>query len=293
MRARAALGLVRPFTLLAPVVGTACGAAVAASARGLPYEFARVLPALLSAMAATGASNAWNQVFDAEIDRVNKPDRPIPAGLATPRAALGFGDLLAVLSLLLGALASPGFLACVGAGLVGTWIYSAPPLRTKRHALLASLTIALPRGLLVPVAGWAVLASPAAGEPWALGAILALFVLGAAGTKDFADIRGDAAHGCRTLPVLLGPERAARWIAPFLFLPFALYPAFGALGWLGAPLGRLAALGLVLAAAGWLTARALTADPERLAAGDRNHPAWRGMYLLMLGAQVGTALAYA
>ena len=39
-------------------------------------------------------------------------------------------------------------------------------------------------------------------------------------------------------------------------------------------------------------ARSLLADPARLARGDGNHPAWRGMYLLMAGAQVGTTLAY-
>jgi chlorophyll/bacteriochlorophyll a synthase len=293
VKPRVALALVRPFTLLAPAVGACAGAVVAAGALGVPLPWAGVAAACLSAAAATGASNAWNQAHDAPLDRVNKPERPIPAGLVGEGAALGLGDLLAVLALGLGALASGAFLACVAVGLLCTWIYSAPPLRTKRHLVGALGTIALSRGLLVPVAGWAVVAAPTSSDPWALGAVAGCFVLGAAATKDFSDVEGDRAHGCRTLPVLLGPRRAARVVAPFLVLPFLGYPLLGALGLLAAPLGRLVALGAALALLGGLTAWALLADPDRLARGDRNHPAWRGMYLLLLGSQVGTALVYA
>jgi 4-hydroxybenzoate polyprenyltransferase len=290
---RAIAGLIRPFTLLAPVVGTACGAAVAHGARGVEWLVPDLLWAALSAATAVGASNAWNQAFDVDLDRVNKPRRPIPAGEATVGGALLLGDVCAFLALVLASLASPGFLACVTVGILGTWIYSAPPLRTKRHALAASLTIAIPRGLLVPVAGWSVVADPLDGEPWALGAVLFLYVLGAAVTKDFADVEGDRAHGCRTLPVILGAERAARLVAPFLVVPFGLYPLFGVLGWLTAPMGRLVALAAVLAAGGLWTAWALLRNPASLLSGERNHPAWRGMYLLMVGAQVGAAVVYA
>jgi chlorophyll synthase len=287
------LRLIRAFTLLAPVGGTAAGAAVAASALQRAWLTPALLFACLSAAAATAASNAWNQVFDLELDRVNKPDRPLPSGRIPVGRALRFGHLLALVALVLGALASWPFFACVGIGVLGTWIYSAPPLRTKARPALALLTIAIPRGLLVPVAGWSVVAFPDRTDPWALGLVSGLFVLGAAGTKDFSDVPGDRAHGCRTLPVLLGPERAARLMAPFLVVPFLLYPLLGALGWLSAPSVRLWLLGGALAVLGAATARALLRDPARLASGERNHPAWRGMYLLLIGCHVGAALAYA
>ena len=41
-------------------------------------------------------------------------------------------------------------------------------------------------------------------EPWYIGSIFMLFLLGAASTKDFSDIKGDAAGGVRTLPRVLG-----------------------------------------------------------------------------------------
>jgi 4-hydroxybenzoate polyprenyltransferase len=295
--ARARLELVRPFTLLAPVLGVVCTAVAPTRVLGVRYDPLLVALAALSAAFATGASNAWNQAFDAEIDRENKPERPIPSGRATVAGAKAFGHLLAAASLLfacaLGLVSdSFAFAACVGTGVLATWIYSAPPLRTKRSTVGALLTIAVPRGFLVPVAGWSVLASPTTAEPWALGLVPGLFVLGAASTKDFADVEGDRAHGCRTLPVVLGTARAALVVAPFLVLPFLLYPVLSLAGALTPPLLSWTILCGILCALGTFAARQLLSDPSRLAS-ERNHPAWRAMYLLMLTNQIGVALVYA
>jgi len=290
---RALFGLARPFTLLAPVVGVLAGSAAAAAALGRPWATWRLPLACAAAALVTAASNAWNQVFDLEVDRVNRPGRPLPAGDVRPRTALLLGHGAVLAGLAAAFAVSPVFFGCVAVGVAATWFYSAPPLRLKRRVAGALLAIAVPRGLLVPVAGWAVVAAPEVTDPWALGAVAFLFVLGAAATKDFADVPGDRAHGCVTLPILLGPERAAAVVAPFLVVPFLLYPVFGALGWLRAPLGRLAVLAGVLAVLGLATARALRRDPGGLAHATRGHPAWRGMYLLLLGSQVGVALAYA
>ena len=54
--------------------------------------------------------------------------------------------------------------------------------------------------------------------------LLCCFLLGATTSKDFSDMEGDAAHGCRTLPIPLGVTRAARFIAPFFVLPWLLIP---------------------------------------------------------------------
>jgi chlorophyll synthase len=296
MDVRAASQLVRPFTMLAPATGVLFASASAATRLGIAWDLGLVALAVASAIAANAASNAWNQAFDAEIDRANKPERPIPSGRATVRQALGLGHVAAALSLAAaGAHAAathrPWFLAAVAIGLLATWIYSAPPLRTKRSTAGALLTIAVPRGFLVPVAGWAVLADPLRAEPLSLGVVPGLFVLGAAATKDFADVAGDVAHGCRTLPAVLGPARATRVVAPFVVLPFLLYPVLAAAGLLPPPLVAWAALGLLLAGGGFVTVRSLLRDPAGLAR-ERNHPAWRGMYLLMLANQAGVLAAY-
>jgi 4-hydroxybenzoate polyprenyltransferase len=297
MDAGAVPGLVRPFTMLAPVTGVACAAGAASARLGRPYDVAAVALAAGAALFANAASNTWNQAFDAEIDRVNKPGRPIPSGRATVAEAMALGHGCSAAAVVFAVLHAawarhPWFLLCLVTGIAATWVYSAPPLRTKRRTYGALLTIAVPRGFLVPVAGWAVVAPPSTMEPWALGVVPGLFVLGAATTKDFADVEGDRAGGCRTLPVVLGARRAAWFTAPFLVLPFLLYAAFSAAGVLARPFWAWTALGVALAALGAVAARLLVTAPERLAT-ERNHPAWRAMYLLMLANQVGVLLVYA
>jgi len=284
--------LVRPFTLLAPTVGVVGSALAAQAASDVVLDPGLLALAIGAALLATSASNAWNQAFDVELDRINKPERPIPSGRATVRQAMLVGHGAALLGLVAAYCVSGWFFACVVAGTVATWHYSAPPLRTKRLPLGALLTIAIPRGALVPVAGWAVVTAPTTSDPWALGLIGGLFVLGAAVTKDFADVEGDEAHGCRTLPVVLGAARAARLIAPALVVPFLLYPLAGWLGFLSPSLGALALLGGVLASMGVTTAWLLLRDPADLAKRGGNHPAWGLMYLMLLGSHVGNALVY-
>jgi hypothetical protein len=78
--------------------------------------------------------------------------------------------------------------------------------------------------VLLKVAGWAMVAHIWHTEPWYIGAVFGLFLIGAASTKDFADIEGDAAGGCRPLPIVHGVERAAWMISPPLRPPLAADP---------------------------------------------------------------------
>lgn len=285
--------LARPFTLLPPMVGIFAGSVVAYGATGAPWSWRLVLGAALAAALLNAASNVLNQICDREIDRVNKPWRPIPAG-AIPL------DEAAWLSaaLYLAALAVPAFLgwqlfALYAAAALATYLYSAPPFRTKRSPWGANLTIAAARGELLKVAGWAAVSSVAISwEPWIIGAIFFLFLLGATTTKDFADMAGDQAQGCRTLPVLLGPRRAAWAIAPFFLLPWLLLAAATEQGWLRANHSGLYLLAVLMLAWGAWVARLLIHDPARLVAEGENHPAWRQMYWMMMTAHLALAAAY-
>src|SRR6059036_1766665 len=83
-RAKLLLEFSRPFTLVAPALGFASGAATAAGAapRELWHPDLILYPVIGLTMAAVlnAASNALNQIYDLEIDRVNKPKRPLPSG---------------------------------------------------------------------------------------------------------------------------------------------------------------------------------------------------------------------
>lgn len=317
--------LARPFTLLPPLLGILSGAVCAFGsihnpdpARALTASV--VLTVLLGSLCASfmnAASNAINQVYDLEIDRLNKPHRPLVTGALSLREAWVFIALFYLLALvptwlvvpypfetLEAKLAAPlarheTFFVYL-AGLIFTFVYSAPWAgRTKVRGTLANLTIALPRGVLLKVAGWAMVATVWHAEPWYIGSIFGLFLIGAASTKDFADMEGDRAGGCKTLPILHGVRRAAWIISPFFVFPWLLMP----LGvWLPDPKNPehpvltgnptlLVALGLALTVWGAYTVYLLLRDPDSLTETE-NHPSWRHMYLMMMAAQIGFAVAY-
>jgi 4-hydroxybenzoate polyprenyltransferase len=320
------LRLARPFTLLPPLLGIVSGAVCAFGSAHNPDPARRVTWAVvltvavgsLCAAAMNAASNIVNQIADLEIDRKNKPRRPLVTGEVSVPRAWAAAAALYVLSIvptwivvpypyqsLSERVAAPlpfhaaFFIYCVGA--LATFVYSFPAFgRTKRHWLAANVTIAIPRGGLLKVAGWAFVAPVTVWEAWAIGGIFAFFLLGASSTKDFSDMEGDRAHGCVTLPVRFGVARAARIIAPFFVLPWLLIPLFARLPDPDRTADRLltgntlflTVLGLGLAAWGSYAARLLLKSPEDLARTE-NHPAWTHMYLLMMAAQVGFALAYA
>ncbi len=322
---RSYLRLVRPFTLLPPLLGIVSGAICAFGSAHNPdpsrqVTWAVVLTVAIGSLCASvmnAASNIINQIADLEIDRTNKPERPLVTREISIRRAWLFasaGYLLAIfptwivvpypyqtLSERLSAplhLHAAFFIYCVGA--LATFVYSFPAFgRTKRHWLAANATIAITRGGLLKVAGWAFVASVTCWEPWAIGGIFALFLLGTVSTKDFSDMEGDREHGCVTLPIRFGVARAAKIMAPFFVIPWALIPVFA---WLPDPQGTsrslltgnralLVLLGVGLALWGTYAARLLLRNPEDLARTE-NHPAWTHMYLLMMAAQVGFALAY-
>ena len=226
----------RPFTLLPPALGVVSGAVTAWGAQGTrdAVTLATFLPVFWGALMAAvlnSASNAINQIYDLDIDSVNKPTRPLPSGALTMREAWGFTLASFAVAWVFAWLAAPpglqGHRECFWIVLftsVLVWAYSAPPFRTKAHGILANVTIAIPRGLLLKVAGWSTVKTILGPEPWFIGTIFGLFLLGASTTKDFADIEGDRAGGCDTLPILYGVRKAAWMIAPFFVLPFLLIP---------------------------------------------------------------------
>jgi 4-hydroxybenzoate polyprenyltransferase len=286
----------RPFTLIAPALGMLSGGLTALGA-GHPvppsWGLARnILVGTLMAAVLNAASNGINQIFDLSIDRVNKPRRPIPSGRISVREAGWVTLALYLLAALLAALVNLECFALASIAAVLTVVYSVPPLRTKRYTLLANLTIAVPRGLLLKVAGWSTVRSVFAGaEAWYIGLIFGTFLLGASSTKDFADMKGDRAGGCNTLPIRYGPRKAAWMISPFFVLPFLFMPLGVHLGILtGSPV-MLYTLGTGLAVWGVYTVSLILRDPEELARTE-NHVSWRHMYLMMFAAQLSFIVSY-
>jgi 4-hydroxybenzoate polyprenyltransferase len=266
------LELSRPFTLVAPALGVVSGAITAAGAEP-PDAWTRSLFAYTAigavmAMVLNAGNNALNQIYDLEIDRINKPQRPLTSGRLSVADAWVFTGIAYGVALLLAWFVAPGgrheCFWIVVAATVFTFIYSCPPLRTKQRGIWANITIAIPRGVLLKVAST---------------------------TKDFTDMEGDARGGCRTLPILYGVRRAAWMISPSFVLPFLLigYGAFT--GILTGIFWLLQGLAAFMTFYGLYVCYLMLRKPEELAV-DANHVSWAHMYRMMFVAQVGFAIAY-
>ena len=176
-----------------------------------------LIVAALSAGLIAAGGNAFNDVCDRDLDRTQKPHRPIPAGQITVRAAIYWTAGCFVIGLTL-ALRIGGM-----AFLIASWavflllLYS---WRWKRLPLVGNLSVAFVASLAFIYGGVAVRSIGVAF--WA--AWLAFFFhLGREIVKDLEDRSGDAAAHADTFVVRYG-EGAGRYAAvlAFILLSFSL-----------------------------------------------------------------------
>ncbi|MGI6456947.1 MAG: UbiA family prenyltransferase [bacterium] len=286
--------LTRPFTLLAPFIGFFCLAIAGWTGQERLTFWEALQPILLGAFSAAclnAASNIINQYFDLEIDRINKPARPLPSGRISIGNALVFCGFLYLLTLITAWLVNWQFFWIVVFTALVTYAYSGPPFRTKRHWFWANFTIAIPRGCLLVVAGWTAVRDIRDMEPWIIGLVYGLFILGAASTKDYADIEGDRRGGCITLPIRFGVETSAKIITPFFIIPFVILLIAALLGVFEANSVIMASLAVILMLWGGYVGYLILRKPAELAT-EANHVSWKHMYLIMVLGQLGIAGAY-
>jgi chlorophyll synthase len=251
----------KPGTWFAPMwamlVGTVAGGAV--------WDVPSVLRVLAGMIMAGPLLCAFSQVvndwFDRDVDRINEPDRPTAANLLAPRTIALIATGLAVAALAIAyALGQLVFWLALG-GLVLALAYSAPPLRLKaRNGWLANAACAF------SYEGFAWIAGAAAFGHVSRGTIVlaTLYSLGSHGLmtlNDFKSIEGDRQLGLRSIPAMLGIDRALR-------VAFAFIDVF-----------QVAAIGYVFAHGAWIAGlvmtllfavqlpmqRKMAADPAKLA----------------------------
>ena len=206
----AILTLMKPVTWFPPMWAFMCGVVSA----GVPL--AGRWPFLLAGLVLTGplvcgTSQAVNDWFDRHVDAINQPERPIPSGRIPDRWGLGLAIGGTVVSALVAALVGRWVFLATLAGLAVGWAYSAPPLRLTASGIWGPAACALAYEGLTWFTGASVMAG---GLPdGRILALLGLYSLGAHGImtlNDFKAVAGDRAMGLRSLPVVLGVDRAAR-----------------------------------------------------------------------------------
>jgi 4-hydroxybenzoate polyprenyltransferase len=193
--------LVLPHAVPVLVVMAATAAFGLIAAGGWPGSgpMLRLLGAMLGAQLAIGTIN---ELADADLDAVAKPDKPISAGLVSRRGAgimAGCGaSMMAALSLTFGV---ASFLLCT----LGTLVGIAYSLWFKRTIWSwVPYLVALP---LLPIWVWTALDTVPRGL-WAIYPIGAAAVIAVQIAQSLPDITVDRETGVRTLAVLLGEDRA-------------------------------------------------------------------------------------
>jgi geranylgeranylglycerol-phosphate geranylgeranyltransferase len=189
-----------------------------------------ILP-ILSVFALCASGNVINDYFDRKIDQVNKPSRPIPSGKITPGECFWLYGALTSVGLLAAYFVSQNFFMLSVFNAILVYLYS---LKFKKNAFGNLLDTYLAVSVFIaPVFIF--------GGPFDLLASTVIYLVpipffvnyGREILKAVEDVKGDRKAKARTLPIVIGKQRAVLFGklmiflgALCLFLPYA----FGVFG---------------------------------------------------------------
>ncbi len=201
-----------------------------------------------------------NDYVDLEIDRVNRPERPLPAGELSRNGALWLAGLLVIAAVAVAWLLPPLLFCIACANIILTVAYS---LLLKRTVLLGNMAMALLNSSVLVFGGLATGAvSPLV---WAVAGMSFVYTLGQEVLYTVDDIAGDAQLGLVTTAIYFGVGPSLSLFRALMVLVMLLALI---LWWLAAlsPL-VLAALLLctVLPLALWIVPLTLQGEPRAIA----------------------------
>ena len=157
-----------------------------------------VIVAGMSGGLIAAGGNAINDFFDLKVDKINRPDRPLPRGIVTLEEAKSLWMYSSGAGLALSALLGVWNLIIASFWVAGLYVYSR---QLKGTVLVGNVTVALMTGLAFPFGAF-VVDRPGLGLYPGLFAFLAN--LARELLKDVEDVDGDATANLETLPVKHG-----------------------------------------------------------------------------------------
>ena len=249
----------RPFAYTASILPVLLGFVLSRYA-GYRLDLVTAGLLLVGVLALHTAANLWNDLFDYR----RGLDRTVhPASGALVRGWLSEGQIRrgAWISLFGGIAAAAGVLARSGPGVL--WMGAAGLLLActytrggtcLKYLGLGDPAILIAFGLLPVLTAWWVQT-----ETWSLFPIVwsappGVLAVGILHANNWRDRENDAAKGCRTLAVRLGPVGSRRYFQILVLLPWVLVMLYALLGFAGIALFRVpfpVGAVLVLLPAGW------------------------------------------
>jgi homogentisate solanesyltransferase len=209
----------RPHTIRGTLLGTTALVTKALLENSALIDWAllpRALMGLLALLCGNGYIVGINQVYDVDIDTINKPFLPIASGALSPAMGWGLCSFFAFVGMVLTTTFYDKLIASLYAfGLFLGTIYSVPPFRLKRFAIPAFLIIATVRGVLLNFGVYhATRAALGLSFHWSpavafITTFVTCFASAIAITKDLPDIEGDKKYGINTFATAMGVRRIA------------------------------------------------------------------------------------
>lgn len=259
------------------------------------YQWWLASLSLVGLVAAHAANNLLNDYLDVmngvdteDYPRAQYSPHPLLGGLTTPRrllqAVLLLNLLDAAIMLYLGLAAGrPWVFAFATGGLLLSVFYVAWPLKLKHHGL-GELTALVVWGPLMTGGTYYVVAGTITPAVWLATLPYGLLVATVLVGKHIDKLKQDAAIGVRSIPVLLGQERARHLNMVLMVLFFALVIALVATGAMGfwILLSLLAVGRLVTVLRQYARPR-----PETAPDGWTVWPLWYVGWAMLLNRQVG------
>jgi homogentisate phytyltransferase / homogentisate geranylgeranyltransferase len=168
-----------------------------------------------------------NQLYDVDIDRINKPDLPLASG----KLSIDRGKWIVGVT----GLGAVAIAAVLGKWLLGTVLvslaigtaYSLPPIRFKQYPFLAAICILTVRGCIVNLGlflhfyplftGVEIIPS----TMWVLTLFILVFTIAIAIFKDVPDLEGDRQYEIQTFTLVLGKSivfNLTRWAISAAYL---------------------------------------------------------------------------
>ncbi len=185
------------------------------------FTYSLLIPTLLAFIAVffiTGGGNVVNDYFDVEIDRINKPTRPLPAGHITMSRALAYAGALLLIGTILASFINP---ICFVIAALNSSLLVLYSWRLKRTALVGNLLVGYLTGSVFLFGGSSVYAFyiPAVLFVSAMSAITSREIV-----KDVEDVAGDRRAGAVTLPIKYGSSLARKAAVLFMLLAVVISP---------------------------------------------------------------------
>jgi len=217
----AGLKLIRPLNCLLAGIAVIIGAFVAGG-KGDWYFY---LLAFLTAFMISGGGNAINDFFDRKIDKINRPDRPIPSGKIKPAEAVKISKILFLAGFATATLMrNMPCLLLAGFNALMLVAYSA---RLKRTGLPGNITIGYLVGSTFLFGGIALYPFRQEFLPASLLLLVLLSFFSTVGReiiKSIQDFEGDKRLGLETFPIRYGKRTGAAVASMFVLIAICLSP---------------------------------------------------------------------